>query len=462
MIDSEPKYFTRLICLVVAVAFSVITLAASLHAGIAGIGGNRAVGGVMIDAAGVVRTATEQEQGDWAADVRQRTVEAEGDLNAATELRMVSLKGLQHAISQSKASGEVVPTEVEYLAGLQRINYVFVDQDNQDIIIAGPAEPWTVRDDGSVVGKISGGSTLRLADLLVAFQSIESARREGISCSIEPTPEGRRRLQQFLRRVKLSPGQNPVVFENSMKEAFGPQTIQLTGVDTETRFARTLVAADYQMKRLAMALRPSPVKGLPSYLDMSKNSRHTANQNPRWWMACNYDALAKSEDGLAWKLSGQGVKTLTEQDIVQEDGTVKGAGDSDKLAQQWAEKMTDSFTELAKEISVFSDLQNLMDLTVVATLISEEGLADAADLDLSVLQRQQGAVQLTSYIVPKSVDPQCSFVRGRTGWTVTASGGVEIDAHSVVRNQTADEKVAEVRTNALASVDESRWWWNQK
>ncbi len=191
------------------------------------------------------------------------------------------------------------------------------------------------------------------------------------------------------------------------------------------------------MKRLAMALRPSPVKGLPSYLDMSKNSRQTANQNPRWWMACNYDALSKSEDGLAWKLSGQGVKTLTEQDIVQDDGTVKGAGQQDKLAQQWAEKMTDSFAELAKEISVFADLQNLMDLTVVATLINEEKLDDTADIDLSVLKGQEGAVQLTSYTVPKAVDPQCSFVRGRTGWTVTASGGVEINAHEVVRNQTA-------------------------
>ncbi len=98
------------------------------------------------------------------------------------------------------------------MAGLQRIEYVFVDHENEDIVIAGPAEPWTVRDDGSVVGKVSGGSTMRLADLMVAFQSLESARREGISCSIEPTAEGRRRLQQFLRRVKLRPGQNPVGF----------------------------------------------------------------------------------------------------------------------------------------------------------------------------------------------------------------------------------------------------------
>ena len=188
---------------------------------------------------------------------------------------------------------------------------------------------------------------MRLVDLIVAIRSVESARQAGISCSIEPTPEGRRRLQQLLRRVKLRPGQNPAMLEASMKEAFGPQMIQLTGIAADTRFARTLVAADFEMKRVAMGLTDSPVAGLPSYLQMTTKQRQAANQNPRWWMACDYDALAKSEDGLAWKLSGQGVKTMTEQDIVAADGTVKGAGKTDQLAELWATKMTENFHELS-------------------------------------------------------------------------------------------------------------------
>ncbi len=95
MIDMAFKHLSRPICLVVTASVSVMVLAASLHAGIGGFGGNRSVGGVMIDASGIVRTATVQEQTDWAAIVRQRTVEAVGDLNEAAELRMISLKGLQ-------------------------------------------------------------------------------------------------------------------------------------------------------------------------------------------------------------------------------------------------------------------------------------------------------------------------------------------------------------------------------
>jgi hypothetical protein len=441
-------------------SLSVLVLATSLYAGIGGFQSQRSVGGVVIDGSGIVRTATATEREELAGIVQQGIEPLEGDLREATELRIISLKGLQQAISDSSRSGEVVADEVEFLAGLQRIEYVFVDADRSDILIGGPAEPWEIRPDGFVVGTVTGGSTMRLADLVVAMRSVETARQAGISCSIEPTPEGRVRLQQFLRRVKLRPGQNPAIFEASMREAFGPQMIQLTGIPSDTRYARTLVAADFEMKRVAMGITDSPVAGLASYLQMSRNSRHSSGQNPRWWMTCDYEALSKSEDGLSWKLSGQGVKTLTEQDIIASDGTARGAATTDPLAEQWAESMTEHFTELSRKMPVFSDLQKIMDMTIVATLITQEGLDERAGLDLSVLSGADDSLQLTSYTVPRSIDPQCSFIRGRSGWVVTASGGVDINAFSVVADQRTDGDVGQVRTAATASATSQRWWWN--
>lgn len=457
MIHSDPK---RLCIAVVALSIGVLSLATSLHAGL-GFGNRQSVGGVVIDASGIVRTATIQERQELANLVRQDLEPLQGDLQEAAAMRMLSLKGLQQAILESHKSGASVPDEVEFLAGLQRIEYVFVDADQQDIIIAGPAEPWKLQADGFVVGTVTGGATMRLADLVVALQSVEMARQAGITCSIEPTDEGRLRLQQFLRRIKLRPGQSPVVFEASMREAFGPQMIHLNGIPTNTRFARTLVAADFEMKRVAMGLTESPVPGLPSYLQMTRNSQQSRNQNPRWWMACDYDALSRSEDGLAWKLSGQGVKTLTEQDIVAEDGSVQGSGSVDKMAETWANKMTQSFAQLSKEMPVFSDLQNVMDMTVVATLIVQESLAERANLDLTVLAGNHDAVQLASYDVPKAVEPQCSFIRGRNGWVVTASGGVDINGFQVVENQVVDPSVSQIRSTALAAETRNRWWWNR-
>lgn len=450
----------RLTILVVTFSLGVLTLATVLEAGF-GFRQPRQVGGVVIDGAGVVRTATAEERQELANLLREGIKPLEGDLREAAALRVVSLKGLQDQIVRSFQRGKPIPEEVEYLAGLRRIEYVFVDPDSQDVLIAGPAEPWKLREDGFVVGTVTGGATMRLADLVVALRSVETARQGGISCSIEPTDEGRLRLQNLMRRIKLAPGQSPVAFEASMREAFGPQMIHLTGIPTDSRFARILVAADFEMKRVAMGLTESPVPGLPSYLQMSRNSQQASNQNPRWWMACNYDALARSEDGLAWKLSGQGVKTLTEQDIVARDGSVQGAGTVDKLAETWAKKMTESFADLAREMPVFGDLQNLMDMTVIATLIVQERLAEQAGLDLAVLASEHPAVELASYEIPRAVDPQCSFIRGRSGWVVTASGGVEINGFEVVENQVIRPEVSEARSLALSAATNDRWWWNK-
>ena len=37
---------------------------------------------------------------------------------------------------------------------------------------------------------------------------------------------------------------------------------------------------------------------------------------PRWWLACDYEPLARSEDGLAWELRGNGVQAKTEDSLV--------------------------------------------------------------------------------------------------------------------------------------------------
>lgn len=444
---------------VAALSLGVITLAASLDAG--GIlGGRRSVGGVSIDASGLVRNATVDETMELQNLLRAALDPPQGEMAEATEMRMISLKGLQQAVADSRRDGGPLPDDVALLAGLQRVEFVFLDEANADIVLAGPAEPWELAEDGSIVGKVSGGATLHLDDLVVAMRSVETARREGISCSIEPTAEGRRRLRQLLSRVQLRPGQNPAALEPAMREAFGPQQVLLTGVPNDSRYAVTMVAADYQMKRIAMALTDPAVRGLPSYLQMARNVAHGGGQNPRWWMACDYDALTRTEDGSAWKISGQGVKAMTEQDLVTDDGEVKESGRVDPIAARWAKAMTEHYGTLAKKMPVFQDLRNLMDLTVVATLIRQERLAERVDLDVTLFLDDADAIELASYPTPKAVSPECSFLRTRGGVIATASGGVDVNAFEVVERQTADNAIASVRDQALAA-NANRWWWDR-
>ncbi len=368
----EPKvnirsWFARIITI------TLLMFASPCFAQFGGGGFGRAVGGVMVDADGVIRSATVDERADLLAELRKSIQPAQGELAQATELRMVSLTKLQAAMAAAAKTGQPLPEEMRYLAGLTRIQYVFVYPEQHDVVIAGPAEGWKVREDGSVVGVKSGLAPLNLEDLVVAMRSVEPARHSGISVSIEPTAEGSRRLQQLLSGVSLRPGQNPANLEPAMRDAFGPQLIKLTGVPTDSHFAQTLVAADYQMKRIGMGLDQSPVNGLGSYIYMAKDQPFNGNANPRWWMACNYDPLSHTEDKLAWKLSGQGVKTLTETGIVQNEAKAS-AKKTDRIAQKWADMMTEQFEALAKAQPIFAEVRGCMDLSVVATLIVQERL----------------------------------------------------------------------------------------
>ena len=131
------------------------------------------------------------------------------------------------------------------------------------------------------------------------------------------------------------------------------------------------------------------------------------------------------------------------------------------MAQAWANKMTDSYEDLSKKMPVFSELQNMMDLTVVATLIVQERLAEKAGLSLAGFAEESQSVELASFNTPKAVEPHCSFIKGRSGWVVTASGGVDINGFEVVQNQVADASGSKVREDALAASTGKTWWWNK-
>lgn len=345
---------------------------------------------------------------------------------------------------------------------MQRIQYVFVYPEKNDIVIAGPAEAWTIDAAGNVVGETTGRPVLQLDDLLVALRTVNKARRGGLSCSINPTSAGMQRLNQLLsrqRKIGVTPRNRPRL-ERAMKQAFGPQQVAIQGVPLNSHFARVLVAADYRMKRLAMNLDEAPIPDFPSYVDLVKRDPSEARAtNPRWWMACNYDPLAKSKDGLAWELRGQGVKCLTENDIIAADGTAKAAGTRSPIAQEWAESMTEKFEQLAAQDPIFAQLRNVMDWSVVAALIDQYDLTSQAGCRLPVLTGNHGDLAPEFWFAPKTVPPECSFLKTRSGWIVTTSGGVQIESFRVASQVETNNSVGQVRSQ-VDTPEDSDWWWN--
>lgn len=417
-----------------------------------------AVGGVYIDAEGVVThppvDGSEALRATWQAGLDPTPA----DMEPLTEQRFVSLRQLDRQIAAAREAGEPLADSVRYLAGLLRVKHVLVypPQGDRpgDIVLAGPAEGWKVDALGNTVGATTGRPVLMLDDLVVALRAAETSNGPGISCSIDPTKHGLARAQKVSRNLRAADG--PMTAARRLEQAFGRQQVTISGVPASSHFARSLVAADFRMKRLAMGFEEAPVDGLPSYLDTVNARSVKTNLLPRWWLAANYEPLARDADGLAWEIRGQGVKCQAEEDFVNASGDIqRGAGRKETDANRWAAKMTDRFEELADHDSSFGHVRNAFDLSVVAALLSMQDLWSVAQIETPQLG---GEFAPEEYNVPRQVATQATFLKRGKTWIITASGGVQVFPWQIADREVEEPSLGELRTETAAKLSDS-WWW---
>lgn len=440
-----------------ALALFVFVLPAVASAQINWGGTGRAVGGIVIDSDGAVRQPTAPERQEILAQLRAQPEQVPPELKLNTKFRKVSLRALEAALADAAGNGGKLPDGVLYLAGLQRVQFILVYPEQNDIVLAGPGEGWKFDQDGTAIGVTTGLPAVRLDDLLVALRTVEAAKTQGISVSIDPTAEGRQKFEEFMKAQRTF---NAAVLPVAAR-ALGPQQVTLTGVPTDSHFARVLFAADYRMKRLAMNLEKAPIPGLPGYLDMLKSKGQLpGTAMPRWWMACNYEPMARSGDRLAWEIRGQGVKALTEDEVVAADGTVQGTGQADPTAKKWADLLTEHYTALAAKDPTLAQLRNLMDLCVAAAVIQREDLVGlAGGSSFSLLASPDSKLAVGQSPAPRTVEPQCSFLKIGRNYVITASGGVQIDSWEVASKNVVAPQLKSVHSEGTPQAGKA-WWWN--
>lgn len=419
------------------------------------IGPGGGVGGVDVDAEGVLSRVATPSSGRL-DEARSKALQGVSeDLQRRSPMRKVSLRRLQAEITKHAANQEPLSSELLYLAGLQRIHYVFAYPETKDIVVAGPAEGWVLRGQ-DVVGTSSGDAVLRLDDLLDALHAASTDDNgEGVTCSIDPTEEGMRRLQQMFKSRDLQLSEAGI---RAMEQQVGDQLVTVTGVRPTSHFARVMVSADYMMKRIAMDLDRSPVANLPSYMQLLHRGSGIAQLSaPRWWLAPDYETVEKSADALAWRFQGRGIQTLSEHGYLNARGDLVNAGRPSALGKLWADKFTDAYDELGKQLPVFSQLRGCIDLAVLATLLTNESLFDRADCPLPLLM-DPSKLKGENFAVPQRVPSQASLVRGRRGIVVSVSGGVDFAAESVLKNAETNPKLSSISKTAAGSTQD--WWWD--
>ena len=198
-------------------------------------------------------------------------------LTAFSKLRKISLNRLEQVIVAHQGT---LTDEMRYLAGLQRVRYVFYYPDSKDIVLAGPAEGWATDLAGRIVG--STRPARRRSCRTWSWPCERSRRRQATASDdrlLDRSDAGRAwpRMQQFLRNVGSQADSNANRSRSSAAcaTASGLQIMTHRRRFAETHFAQVMVEADYRMKLIGIGLETPPVK-MVSYVDRAEPARGAA------------------------------------------------------------------------------------------------------------------------------------------------------------------------------------------
>ncbi|MCA9077075.1 MAG: DUF1598 domain-containing protein [Planctomycetaceae bacterium] len=434
------------------------------------LGGNQAgganqAGGILIDAAGVVRSAGPSTDSAKLLKQQQSAFvdqHLSGELSATSERRYVSLVRLEQACIDAIDRGEPPGEDMRNLAGLLQIQYVFVDPDGHDLVLAGPAEGFAPDASGRMTGLNSGRPPLRIDDLMVALQAVASGA-SAMGCSIDPEPERLARMQQFIRQNSSATSSEVVAQRyRQMGQILGMQNVTVFGVPADSHFAVTLVEADFRMKRISLGVEPSGVRGLPSHLSLLKPN---GNSIQRWWFTPFYESLSMTDDRTAFHLSGQRVQLLAQDEISNATGQRSNAAFTRASTQAFARMFTDKFPALAGQSPVFAELQNLFDLAIIAALLKQERLPRLVGWDMSLFLNPDSDL-IPRYAVPREVESASTFRQANRGLLLGLIGGVTIEPSQVLRDIKSDSEPGLRLDGQQRAVTDSRpaeadrWWWD--
>ncbi|MDR3198135.1 MAG: DUF1598 domain-containing protein [Planctomycetaceae bacterium] len=423
--------------------------------------------GVRIDAGGVVRRDYTLDYGrvneQYLQSARASYSLLPKDVQAKSPVRYLSLNRLEKAVIDANGA---VTEEMKYLAGIQRIRYVFYFPESKDIVLAGPAEGWYPGYEGVMMGVTGNRPVCELQDLVVALRAFAPGKEaaEVVGCSIDPTEEGNARLQQFQQSFGRydGPGRR-VAFVRGLRESLGMQTIRVDGIPATTHAAGVMVAADYRMKQIGIGAEPVP-RGVR--IDTFIDNAEPSNRNAlfRWFFVPDYQSVLLTEDRTGMELIGSGVKLVAEDEIVTATGErIVQKGKTDKASKVFSRSFTAEYAKLAQKSLVFAQLRNFVDMLVCAAHIQKEDFYGKSGWSMEFLGNEEKyAVQ--TFSAPLRVEPVVGSVVRKGVFMAPIGGGVEIEPQTALQSNNAkieeNEQITKVRNGVKLELQPGQWWWD--
>lgn len=427
--------------------------------------------GVFVDASGIMKRLAVANDSKLLEGARSEAAIDSGNrsVRRASGLRKVSLVRLEKQLQLGQAFGRQPDEAMCVLAGIYRIQYLFVYPQTGDIVLAGPAGDWRTDAEGRIVSVDTGTPVLQLDDLVVVLRNALGQHGQ-FGCTIDPRAENlaaTKRFQEAWQGRSIRPAQRDA-WLNQLQSTLGKQDIKVWGIDPQTRTARVLVEADYRMKLLGMGLEKGTL-GVVSYLDAVKRAGGDprAMNVLRWWFTLNYEGIRTTSARDAFQLDGPGVKVLSENEKLSETGERIHTGVSDALTGEFARSFTKHFDMLAAKYPIYAELKNIFDLALVAGLLVSHDLPGQADWHMTHFAAADG-YRVALGPLPQQVESVINSVtinRGR--FIAGVSGGVVVDTGALVKTDAVrvDEYglMEADRASAApprADLPRDAWWWD--
>ncbi len=371
---------------------------------------------------------------------------------AGSGLRTVSLKALDAALGMTAARGLEPTAQMNKLAGITHIQYVAIDVENRDVLIAGPAA--------------KGNDNGFLLQDLRTLASLMNKNTAPLGCSLDPNNQGILEAQKFMADPSVVGrlGRTPQVVADQLRAKVGPHAVNIFGIDATSQTALALVNADEHMKRVGLGLETTTPR-IKTYFDhLERSGKAPAQSLIRWWFAYNPATINASAANDLFELPENVVAVMSEQQWVNAHGDRQATGANDAAADAFAEEMTAKFRQLCASEPAYARLEGIFELGLALQISIEASKQNSlAEWFPNLAYRDQSSASEGQ--APKTVEGVTAWDRMKNGTVVAViSGGVKLEPAAVAGrgnwNSSNVERPAALAAATSSQATAAQWWWD--
>ena len=305
----------------------------------------------------------------------REAVNEEVRLGGTSPFLAISLTRLGNRLEECQPRNACTRDDLGF-GGMTRLHGYAIDDSGTDVVLFGERE--------------SGRPTLAVGDLVVALRNawLKYASLEGDtyvysypSCSIDPDPSVIRQLERLGQRILSGPGAEDGRFEEWRQVCARPQAVRVAGVPFDSRFARIMVQADYDMKSLVDGSDPLPGIGPVSLVErtLAEVRRSVVEKRPlsvpistmnRFWFYPGENVFAHGARIVL--LVRSPVHLLSNTTYVDRQDRLRDATERDPLAESFASDFSLLYDEIASERPIYRDLESLFRFVALAGALKQK------------------------------------------------------------------------------------------